>query len=250
MAFQFELKDFNGPLDLLLHLIGDAKIDIKDIFVSQVTDQYIKIVQESPQLDMEEASEFIQMAATLLLIKSRSILPPTPNEGDEEEENPEEVLIRQLEEYAKFQQLASQMQDFEQAAARLFSKLPDEFPLPPPVYELEGLTLDGLIAAFLRISERIKDKSEENGSIPSQIIQMDRHTVGDCMKTILRLTKKGGVGFTGLFSANPSRNEVVTLFLALLELLKQGRIAARQESPDAEIQILRHDRKEETVHAE
>lgn len=249
MALVLELKDFNGPLDLLLHLIGDAKIDIKDIFVSQVTDQYIQIVQESPQLDMDEASEFIQMAATLLLIKSRSILPPTVDETGEEEENPEEVLIRQLEEYAKFQQLASQMQDFEQAAARLFSKLPDEFPLPPPVYELEGLTLEGLIAAFVRISERLKDKDENAGEIPAQIIQMDRHTVGECMKSILRQTSKGQVGFSNLFSKHPTRNEVVTLFLALLELLKQGRITAVQETLEDEIMITRRG-KEETIHEE
>ncbi len=249
MAFVFELKQFNGPLDLLLHLIGDAKIDIKDIFVSQVTDQYIQIVQQSQNLDMEEASEFIQMAATLLLIKSRSILPPTKEEGDEEEENPETVLIRQLEEYARFQQLASQMQDFEQAAARLFSKLPDEFPLPPPVYELEGLTLEGLIAAFARVTARLNAAEDEPARIPSQIIRMDRHTVGDCMKNILHKTKRGSVSFTGLFSTNPSRNEVVTLFLALLELLKQGRIMAIQDTPEAEIQITRY-RKEEAQHAE
>lgn len=249
MALVLELKDFNGPLDLLLHLIGDAKIDIKDIFVSQVTDQYIRIVRESAQLDMEEASEFIQMAATLLLIKSRSILPPTVEEMGEEEENPEEVLIRQLEEYAKFQQMASQMQDFEQAAARLFSKLPDEFPLPPPVYELEGLTLEGLIAAFVRISERLKEKDESTGEIPAQIIRMDRHTVGECMKNILRLTSKGRVGFFDLFSKNPTRNEVVTLFLALLELLKQGKVIAVQETSEAEIMITKR-RKEETIHEE
>lgn len=248
MALVFELKEFNGPLDLLLHLIGDAKIDIKDIFVSQVTDQYIRIVQESAQLDMEEASEFIQMAATLLLIKSRSILPPAVEDGEEEEENPEAVLIRQLEEYAKFQQLAAQMQDFEQAAARLFSKLPDEFPLPPPVYELEGLTLEGLIAAFARVSERLKEREGNAEEIPARIIQMDRHTVGDCMKNILRLTARGSTGFFSLFSKNPTRNEVVTLFLALLELLKQGRITAVQETSEAEIIISRY-KKGEPTHA-
>ncbi|HQO54817.1 MAG TPA: segregation/condensation protein A, partial [Clostridia bacterium] len=93
MAIVFELKKFSGPLELLLHLIGSAKIDIKDVFVSQVTDQYIRIVQDADMIDMDEASEFIQMAATLLLIKSRSILPRVPADTDEGDDDPEQTLI-------------------------------------------------------------------------------------------------------------------------------------------------------------
>ena len=247
MAFVFESRQFSGPLELLLHLIGSAKIDIKDIFVSQVTEQYIKIIQQSDMMDMEEASEFIQMAATLLLIKSRSILPAQPLE-EEEGEDPETVLIRQLEEYARFQQLAAQMQDFEQAASRLFSKLPDEYPLPPPVYELEGLTMEGLIEAFARVSARLRQQEEE---VPQaqRVIRLDQHSVADCMGRILRQTRKGAISFTALFSQNPSRNEVVTLFLALLELLKQGRLKAVQEHAQSDIMLMRNTRGEQ-AHAE
>ena len=169
MSLVFELQHFSGPLDLLLHLIGDAKIDIKDIFVSQVTDQYLQIVQQSGVQDMDEASEFIQMAATLLLIKSRSLL-PAEQKKEEGEENPEEVLIRQLEEYARFQEIAAKMQGFELAAARLFTKLPDEFPLPPPTYELEGLTLEGLIAAFAKVMAKISE-TEEQTERPATILR-------------------------------------------------------------------------------
>ena len=116
MALTLKLKDFNGPLDMLLFMIGKAKIDIKDIFVSEVTNQYIRSVRETDDMDMDEASSFIQMAATLLEIKSRSLLPkPAPPEG--EEEDPQAVLIRQLEEYARFKQIASDMQGFEKVAA-------------------------------------------------------------------------------------------------------------------------------------
>ncbi len=246
MSLVFNLKDYQGPLDLLLQLIGTAKIDIKDIFVSQVTDQYIQIVQNAGIMDMEEASEFIQMAATLLLIKSRSILPVVKTEEDEEED-PETTLIRQLEEYARFQQLATQMQEFEQAASRLFSKLPDEFPLPP-VYELEGLTLDGLIEAFAKLSARLLAREEEHPE-HRRVIRLDQHTLADCMKTIMHHTKKGSVGFSRLLSDAPTRNEVVTLFLALLELLKQGRLKAVQDQNDAEIMLMRN-RRGEQVHAE
>lgn len=244
MSLVFNLKDYQGPLDLLLQLIGNAKIDIKDIFVSEVTDQYIQIVQNAESMDMEEASEFIQMAATLLLIKSRSILPVIQTEEDEEED-PETTLIRQLEEYAKFQQLATQMQDFEQAASRLFAKLPDEFPLPPPVYELEGLTLKGLIEAFAKLSARILAR-EEGEPEQRRVIHLDQHSVSTFMKDIMQRTRKGSVGFASLLSKSPSRNEVVTLFLALLELLKQGRLKVVQESNDAEILLMRNRREVKT----
>ncbi|NLX83793.1 MAG: segregation/condensation protein A [Clostridiales bacterium] len=246
MSLVFNVKDYQGPLDLLLQLIGNAKIDIKDIFVSEVTDQYIQIVQNADSMDMEEASEFIQMAATLLLIKSRSILPVIQTEEDEED--PETTLIRQLEEYAKFQQLALQMQDFELAASRLFSKLPDEFPLPPPVYELEGLTLEGLIEAFAKLSARLLER-DELAPEKHKIIRKDQHSVTTFMKNIMQKTRKGSVGFAGLLSKSPSRNEVVTLFLALLELLKQGRLKVVQESSDAEILLMRN-RREVKISAE
>ena len=125
-AMHFRLKDFDGPLDLLLHLVGKAQIDIKDIFVSQITDQYISIVRTAQDLDMDDASEFLVMAATLLEIKSRSMLPKPPR--TEEEEDPQEVLIRRLEEYKRFKETAIAMQGFENAAKAMFSKLPDEFP--------------------------------------------------------------------------------------------------------------------------
>ncbi len=238
MELVFELKSFRGPLDLLLHLIGNAKIDIRDIFVSQVTDQYIRIIEQSGIMDLEEASGFIQMAATLLLIKSRSMLPAPamPEEGD-----PEELLIRQLEEYAYFQQIAAQMHGLEQAASRMFTKLPEEFPLRPVTYELEGLTLENLILAFARLSARQAEKSAE-GTRQQALILLDEHTVPKCMAKIMKKIRRGSHRFTGLLSQTPTRNEVVTLFLALLELLKQGRLSARQEKDGDDIILSRRSR--------
>jgi segregation and condensation protein A len=234
MSLVFELKHFSGPLELLLHLIGNAKIDIKDIFVSQVTEQYLQIVQQSEEQNMDEASEFIQMAATLLLIKSRSLL-PTEQITQEEEENPEELLIRQLEEYSRFQQIAAQMQNLEIADAKRFTKLPDEFPLPPPNYEIEGLTLAGLITAFVQVSARIPIEKADLEQ-PAMIVK-DKHTVSKCMATILKKVRKGKHSFSELLSQKPSRNEIVTLFLALLELLKRGRLKVSQAGRGQEIVI-------------
>ena len=225
MALTLHLSQFDGPLDMLIFLIGKAKIDIKDIFVSQVTDQYIQSVQNAPDLDMDDASAFITMAATLLEIKSRALLPKPPAE---DEEDPAQALIRQLEEYQRFKQIAQDMQGFEKAAALMYQKLPEEYPLPPPTLELTGLTLDGLIAAFAKVMSRIKEDEEEPIQVARRIVR-DEYTVPRCTAHILKRLKKGPVKFEELFSPAPTKDEVVTLFLALLELLRLGRAAVIQE---------------------
>ena len=226
MPLTLHLGQFEGPLDMLLFLIGKAKIDIKDMFVSQVTDQYIQSVQNAPDLDMDDASAFINMAATLLEIKSRSLLPkPKLEEG---EEDPEQALIRQLEEYQRFKEIAQNMQGFEKAAALMFEKLPEEYPLPPPTLELKNLTMEGLLAAFARVMARVKEEDEEPIQTARRIVR-DEFTVPRCSAHILKRLKKGPVKFDELFSPNPSRDEVVTLFLALLELLRLGRVSAEQD---------------------
>ena len=100
MAYEVHLKEFDGPLDLLLHLIEQAKVDIKDIFVSEITNRYLSLMEELDELDMDTASEFLTMAATLVYIKSRSLLPKPPKEA-EEEEDPEEALVRRLKVHRK-----------------------------------------------------------------------------------------------------------------------------------------------------
>ncbi len=232
MALVFQLKDFDGPLDLLLFLINKEKIDIKDVFVSQITDQYIALVRGAPDLDMEEATDFLVMAATLLEIKSRAMLPRPPRVEDGEED-PEAALIRQLEEYKRFRETAENMKQFEKAAGNLFTKLPEEYPLPPQETELVGLTLQGLTEAFLRIWARKPDVEEEKPEVnhyAPRDIRRDEHNVQDCMLDLLKaLRRKGRMGFEEAFSAAPTKEEVVTYFLALLELLKLGEMHLEQE---------------------
>ena len=234
MAITLHLNQFTGPLDMLLFMVGKAKIDIKDIFVSEITDQYIQTVREAQDLDMEEASAFIQMAATLLEIKSRALLPrPEPPEEDD----PELVLIRQLEEYAAFKQIAQEMQAFEKAAAKVYVKLPEEYPLPPPTFEINGLTLNGLVEAFALVMARVPEDSEETVDTARRIVR-DEHTVPYCMARILKQLRKKNTTFTSFFSEAATREEVVTLFLALLELLRLGRVTCFQESAYQDIQIM------------
>ncbi|MBR3765417.1 MAG: segregation/condensation protein A [Clostridia bacterium] len=232
MAMTFQLKDFDGPLDLLLFLINKEKIDIKDIFVSEITDQYISLVRSASDLDMDEATEFLVMAASLLEIKSRAMLPRPPKVEDGEED-PEQALIRRLEEYKRFRETADAMKQFEKAAGNLFTKLPEEYPLPPQETELVGLTLQGLTEAFLRIWARKPDLPEEPTEInhyAPRDIRRDEHNVQECMLDLLKgLRRKGCMRFEEAFSNAPTKEEVVTYFLALLELLKLGEMHLDQE---------------------
>ena len=238
MAMTFQLKDFDGPLDLLLHLVNKAQIDIREIFVSQITDQYIDYVRSAVDLDMEDASDFLVMAATLLEIKSRSMLPkpPAPEDGVDQEEE----LIRRLEEYKRFKETAIAMRGFENTARALFSKLPEEFPLPPPVTELTGLTLEALTVALQRVLARKPDMDPlENNRYGPRDIHRDEHTVQECMLTLLKgLRRNRRLGFTQAMSAAPTREEVVTLFLALLELLRLGKAHVEQDDTYQEIWLL------------
>ena len=136
---EFKLKDYDGPLDLLLTLIGKAKIDIRDIFVSEITDQYLDIVRTASDLNMDESSDFLVMAATLLEIKSRAMLPKPP---DPDEESPETELIRRLEEYRQFRETAENMKEFEEAAKHAFTKLPEALPASALSVQLPGAEAD------------------------------------------------------------------------------------------------------------
>ena len=154
--YYVSLKQFEGPLDLLLHLITKAKVDIKDIFVSEITEQYLESMKLVDELDMDSASEFLQMAATLLEIKSRAMLPKPPAPEDPDALTPEQELIRQLTEYKQFKEISARMHQLEEDARALLTKLPEEYPLPPPNIEITGLTLDKLARAFRRVLDRYK----------------------------------------------------------------------------------------------
>ena len=238
MNFQF--KDFDGPLDLLLQMINREQVDIKDIFVSRITDQYIDYVHHMQFIDMEDATDFLVMAATLLEIKSRSML-PRPPQLEEGEVDPEDELIRRLEEYKRFRETAGEMKEFEAAAAGLFSKLPDEFPLPPQETELVGLDMEGLMEALRRVLSRTPEskQAEEVNHYAARDIHRDEHNVQDCMLVLLKKMKnRHQIRFEDAFSEAPTREEVVTMFMALLELLRLGEMHMVQDRICGDIYLL------------
>ena len=243
MAYVVSLKQFEGPLDLLLHLITRAKVDIRDIFVSEITEQYLASLEGLDELDMDVASEFLTMAATLMEIKSRALLPRPPAPEEDGGETPEQALIRRLEEYKLYKESAGRMQEFERVAMQVFSKLPEEYPLPPQPVELTGLTLQGLVRALERILAR-QVTEDEPGRV-FRAITRDRFTIEQCTFNLTRRLKKGPVLFSDMLSDRVTRDEVVSYFMAMLELLRMGRLHAQQENTFDDILILPGRRHEE-----
>ena len=232
ISFKVKLKDFEGPLDLLLTLIKNAKINICDIFLSDITEQYLAIVSSETELDSEEVSEFIDMAATLLEIKSRKLL-PKPEVVLEETEDPEQKLIRQLEEYKLFKETSEKLKDIEDTGK--FFKAPDESANEFRYVLPDSLDLNALARAFSKIMFKVSVKAQ---TPVERKIQKDRFTVAQKIGHIkdLLLIKKE-FKFSELFEADYSKSEIINTFLALLELLKNQKITCTQSSTFDDIDI-------------
>jgi segregation and condensation protein A len=234
MPYIVSLKQFDGPLDLLLTLISNAKVDIQDIFVSEITEQYLEAMKLTEELDMDQASEFLQMAATLLEIKSRAMLPKPPKPEDPNELSPEEALIKQLTEYKQFKEASVRMHELEEEARALMTKMPEEYPLPPPTVEITGLTLDKLVKAFQRVLARA-EANERAENMAGREIKRDQFTVSGCMTRIARKLRGGRFAFSELFDEQMSKAEVITMFMALLEMAKLSRVHIEQNAAYDEI---------------
>lgn len=233
-----ELRQFQGPLDLLLHLISRAKIDIRDIFISQITEQYMESIQDLSQLDMDATSEFLQMAATLLEIKSRALLPKPPK-LEEGEEDPQETLLRRLEEYKRLKEAGERLRPLEKEALDMLFRLPQEM-VQRQRLELNQLSLDALQEAFLRLLQR--PRSVQLPAEPVRRIRREQWSVARCAMDILQMVMAlEEVRFEALFDEAPDRERLVSTFIAMLELLKNGRIRLVQRELCGPILLYRGD---------
>jgi segregation and condensation protein A len=248
MAYHVSLSMFDGPLDLLLHLIARAQVDIRDIFVSEITDQFLEYMAGLDELDMERASEFLEMAARLLEIKSRRLLPEEPHE-EEDEESPEQQLIRQLEEYKLFKAAGEALQQKARQAENVYYRLPSEF-FKGDDFDITNASADLLMKAFSALMAKLIEDEEDK---PERQIEREAFTVQQQIFRIQGILGTAGrvVGFRELFSEKPGREEVVTVFIALLELLKLNRITIRQEGLFGSIALeARAKREEEAEHGQ
>ncbi len=233
--YKFKLREFEGPLDLLVHLIKITKIDIREIFISDITEQYLEMMKEIDDVDVEKASEFIDMSATLLEIKSKHLLPRDDEVVDEED--PEERLFRQIEEHKLFKEQTEKLAKIEDVNS--FFKEPDssvgEFK-----YELpEKLSLDLLVKAFSELMQKVTIKAEV---VQEKKIVKDKFTVAQKISQIKDvLLSKKEFRFSSLFEEEHTRSEVINTFLALLELLKRQYLTVKQNGLFDDIDIVRND---------
>lgn len=233
MTYQVKLEMFEGPLDLLLHLIREHQLNILDIPIAKITEEYLRYLALMQELDLDVAGEFLLMAASLIHIKSKMLLPPgEAAEGEEiEEEDPRAELVDRLLEYKKFKEAAQTLSILEAEQALLHRR-----GAPAIELEVEGplsVSLFELLRAFREVLRR--------ADVPAPLeITPEELNVGQRIMVLLdRLATKSPIEFTGLFAGSSRRAEIIVTFLALLELLRRRLATARQAEPMAPIMIYR-----------
>ena len=225
--YEIKLENFEGPLDLLCHLVDKNKMDIYKVNVSKITDQYIEYISKMEELNLDITSEFLIMASTLLYIKSRGLL---PNEVDDESEITEEELIRRIIEYKKYKEISKTMKEQLEIFSKRFYKTPDDVELPKQNLEFEFSSTE-ISTRYEEILKRNSEKINQNAKNIDQIRVAEKFTVASKVKQMLKeLVKKHKFVFNRMFSINQCpTEEVVTAFEGLLELTRKKKVVAAQE---------------------
>ena len=238
--WKVDLEVFEGPLDLLLYLIRREELDIYDIPIGRITEQYMKYLDLMRQLNLDIAGEFIVMAATLMVIKSRMLLPvdrrATEEGVDEEWVDPRLDLVRQLIEYKKFKDVAGRLGQYEALVAESFDYGGGRPKFEKTAADAAGSLMDVDIFDLLTAFQDVLARAAE---IPQGELKGMRWSVPEKMDLIVSRTRADGqISFTSLFSESAPRGEVIVTFLALLELLRQHRVIVYQNAAFHEITVL------------
>ena len=236
--YKVRLDIFEGPLDLLLYLIKKDEVDIHSISIERITKQYLDYIDTFKMLNIDLASEFIVMAANLMYIKSRTLLPKAeqPPEEDIEEDDPRWELIRQLIEYKKFKDAAGYLSRKETEQEDYFAHVPEK--VAPPVEDadepLPDVNIFDLIRAFQNVLKRFEEANDLGDIVD------DRYTVADKIEYLLGELKPGGrMKFSSLFAEATSKSEVIVTFLAVLELMKMNQFRISQDHILGDIEVER-----------
>lgn len=242
MAIDIKINVFEGPLDLLLHLIEKNKVDIYDIPISEITRQYLEYIQAMEEEDLDVMSEFLVMAATLLKIKAKMLLPS--KEEENEEEDPREELVRRLIEYKIYKYASVKLKEKETVAEKSFFKAPD---LPTQILAyreevdpqeiLSDITLQRLSEVFEFVMRKREDKKDpirsEFGQIKQEEIRLEDKIIE--VSDYIALHKK--INFYNLLNEQPTKEALIVTFLSVLELMKTGNIYVWQENIAEDIYI-------------
>jgi segregation and condensation protein A len=235
--YRVQFDVFEGPLDLLLHLVKKQEVDIYQVNLTRIATEFVAYIDQMRELDLEVAGEFLVMAATLIYIKSRELLPadqkPETQQGDEEEDDPRFELIRRLVEYKKFKDAASKLQFQESRMDQIYEHRPGKvaFDEAEP-QRRDQVSVFELIQAVSTILKRFNDRDDVRE------IQADPHTVSEKMAVLREMIlARGTFRFGELFENAKSRNEVVVTFLAMLELTRLKQIVVKQQEDFGEIEV-------------
>lgn len=232
-SLTFKIENFEGPLDLLLHLIKKSKVEIEDVKLSEITEQYLGIMKQIETVDLEVASEFIEVAATLIEIKSKALLPKF-NEEENEEEDSEALLLQRLQEYKLLKETSEKLKSYENVDR--FYKKPEPEASKFRIV-IKDMQLDMLLDAFTGILHRVNEK--EIKTTPKEVAK-EVYTVSGKIAAIKdALILKQKISFKELFENSSTKNEIITTFLALLEMLKLQEITCVQNDVFNDIEIIK-----------
>lgn len=225
--YAIKLDNFEGPLDLLCHLVDKNKMDINQIKISEITDQYIDYINKMQELNLDVTSEFILMASTLLFIKSKSLL---PKQVEDEAELTEEELVHRIIEYKKYKEISKKLKELYQVYSKRFYKVPGKIELPARKLE-QNYSKDLIEQSYKNLLEKNKSKINKNAINIEKIAITETVTVTSKVKDIFKeLIKKPRFIFSKLCSAKKyTRLETVTAFSGILELTRRNKIKAQQE---------------------
>lgn len=240
-ALKIKIDNFEGPFDLLFHLIEKSQMSIYDIPINVITDQYMEYLFAMQEMDMEIASEFLVMAATLLHIKSKMLLPDRKEKQQEEEIDPREELVLKLVEYKKYKEFAKVLKEREEEWEKVYYKLPEiiDFKWKDEVLELSPEELKNV---YIKLLDKNRKRMNNTEGKMAQIIQHEKVSLKSKMKEILKsFINRVVITFNEIFSLRTkSRAEVVTGFLAILELSKLKKVKIEQKKQFADIYIYKN----------
>ena len=233
--YALKLENFEGPLDLLCHLIDKNKMDIYDINLSEITDQYISYLKEQEKLNLEIASEFLVMASTLLYFKSKKLL---PKQEEEEEEITEEELIKRIIEYKKFKEISKKLKENYTSFSKRYFKNQENIKLPKQKIE-KNYNKNAIPDIYQKIWNKNKEKINLNAKNIEKIAITDNYTVASKVKEMFRvLVKQKRFVFNRLFSLKQhNKQEVVTAFSGLLELSRRNKVLTKQDELFGDIEV-------------
>lgn len=231
MSYKITLDSFQGPLDLLLHLIEKNRVDIYDIPISKITTQYMEYIEQWKALNLDIASEFLVMAATLLEIKSKVLLPKNQETEKQlmmEEADPRQELVEKLLEYKKYKKISLFFKDREQNEEKVVYKDPEYFPKLDEFKPKIDIEADMLYKAFKKVLLKRSEISRRKKTFHE--IERDVYTIEEKMDELLYTVNNfHSVKFSSLFTTCHSRNEIITIFLAILELIKLKKVTVNQK---------------------